>query len=348
MRVSVYIPTFNRARFLAAAVESALAQSEPPDEVLVVDDGSEDDTAAVLAALRSPSLRIVRRPHEGLPRTRNFAISESTGDVLIALGSDDALTPGAVAAHKRNFARDPGLDVSYGDWTVTDEHMVPRSRIRFQEWRGRSMALLGRLALENAMPDGGTAIRRAVLERVGGYDESFPRAQDYDFWSRALPGASVGHCGETTLAYRWHSGNTSAPTVRYDVSYEARIRERLVESYPPADLFPDVDFDRLRTLAAGRGIVIWGAGSLGRTILRVLERAAVPVRAVADANPALVGTTVSGVGVVAPSTLTNAPAEQRPFVLLASVKYPEMARELDSRGWLGGSDFEPFAELTYA
>src|SRR5262245_46865272 len=93
--VSVIIPTYNRAAFIATAVESALKQTRPPDEILVVDDGSTDGTDSVLSEFRPP-VRVIRQPNRGRSAARNTGLRAATGDAVIFLDSDDVLMPGCL------------------------------------------------------------------------------------------------------------------------------------------------------------------------------------------------------------------------------------------------------------
>src|SRR5438046_2433118 len=94
--VGVVITTYNHAAFLGPAIESALAQTEPAAAVLVVDDGSTDDSASVAA--KHPGVRVIRQSNRGLAAARNAGLREHTTDKLIFLDADDRLLPHAVAA----------------------------------------------------------------------------------------------------------------------------------------------------------------------------------------------------------------------------------------------------------
>src|SRR5919198_4963080 len=97
--ITVAIPTYNQARYLADAIDSALAQSRPPDEILVVDNGSTDDTPAV--ASRYPGVRYIRQTNQGICGSSNRCIQEARGDYLVLLHSDDRLLPNHLATSER-------------------------------------------------------------------------------------------------------------------------------------------------------------------------------------------------------------------------------------------------------
>ena len=110
--VSVVIPCYGQAHFLREAIESVIAQAHPT-EIVVVDDGSPDNTAEVAA--RYPQVRYVRQENKGLAEARNSGFRVATGDYLMFLDADDRLTPNAVEAHLKCFAEHPEAQLVVGD-----------------------------------------------------------------------------------------------------------------------------------------------------------------------------------------------------------------------------------------
>src|SRR5262249_29774449 len=96
-RVSVLIPTWNRARYLPIAIESVLAQSFEDLEVIVIDDGSTDDTSGALAAIRDPRVRTIRGEHRGISRALNAGLAAARGELVARLDSDDMWLPDLLA-----------------------------------------------------------------------------------------------------------------------------------------------------------------------------------------------------------------------------------------------------------
>src|SRR5215216_4619185 len=112
--ITVAIPTYNHARYLPEAIESALAQSRPPDEILIVDNGSTDETPLVSA--RYPTVRYIRQTNQGICGSSNRCILESRGDYLVILHSDDRLLPNHLEASERALAEHPDAAFVCGDY----------------------------------------------------------------------------------------------------------------------------------------------------------------------------------------------------------------------------------------
>src|SRR5687768_12542943 len=108
-RVSVVIPAYNYGRFVGAAIESVLGQTFADFELVVVDDGSTDDTGDVVARYSDSRLRYIRKENAGLPAARNTGIRAGTADLVAFLDADDTWLPGKLAAQAPLFAADPGL-----------------------------------------------------------------------------------------------------------------------------------------------------------------------------------------------------------------------------------------------
>lgn len=111
-RISVIIPVYNGALYLAEAIQSVLAQTHPLDEILVVDDGSTDDSAAIAAGF--PEVKLVRKEHSGITRTLNQGLAEATGDLISFLDADDRWLP-TKTEHQLRVLRDrPELSGAFG------------------------------------------------------------------------------------------------------------------------------------------------------------------------------------------------------------------------------------------
>ncbi|MFW6122969.1 MAG: glycosyltransferase, partial [Thermodesulfobacteriota bacterium] len=241
--ISVVIPTHNRAGYVAEAVHSALSQRFPELEVVVVDDGSTDDTAAILARIADPRLRYIPKPKSNAPDTRNHCIAAARGEWLLWLDSDDLLLPGWLARLKSIVEGGSKADVYYGNLEVVDAQGRRLNIIRYEDFAGKNALLLARLVPGNPLPLPGSLIRKALLEEVGGFDVEFTRAHDYELWTRLAPRARFRHVPFLAVQWRWHDSNMSSGSVDRDLSFDARVVQRLLTRHPLKDLFPDLPWE---------------------------------------------------------------------------------------------------------
>lgn len=246
VEVSVLIPTYNRADFLALTVHSALMQSYRVAEVVVVDDGSTDNTPEIMSRFMDPRVRYVRKEHSGAPQTRNRALREAQSPWILWLDSDDFLLPGAVEQHIKTLQETPDAEVIYGDLMIVHDDLSPKKPLRYPDWYGNNGALLARLVQSNGIPNPGTMIRKDLFERYGPFDESFRRAHDYDWWARIAPTAKCKHTGAIIILWRWHDSNMSTGSVKFDTSFDARIVQGLAEKHPLTSLYPSLDWSPAR------------------------------------------------------------------------------------------------------
>jgi glycosyltransferase involved in cell wall biosynthesis len=196
---SVAIPCHGYGRFLREAVESVLGQSEPPAEIAVLDDGSTDDTAEVLARLASevPGLLVASNARPvGTPRARNQAVRMTTGDLVVVLDADDRLGPGYLAACRTALV-EHGWDFAY-----------PTVRLfgQVEELRPAPPFDLAELGRANYVV-GSAMFTRELFDRLDGFAPELTDVgyEDWDFWLRAVRSGSVGGPAPgAELEYRRH------------------------------------------------------------------------------------------------------------------------------------------------
>jgi hypothetical protein len=244
--VTVVIPSYNRAQYVAMAVSSALAQRYPHVKVLVADDGSTDGTANVIAGLDSKRVELLRKPHAGGPDTRNLALQRVTSPFVMWLGDDDVLVPSCVESRVRVHARHPDADVIHGDMWICDATLKPTGRFTSQDWYGRGDALIAALFERNQIADGGALIRFDCFAKAGGYDVAFPKAHDYDFWSRLAGRAVFNYDENVGYLWRWHGRNMGVGSgVDPYADAHVRITLGMWARFGPQRLFPQIPWDAL-------------------------------------------------------------------------------------------------------
>jgi glycosyltransferase involved in cell wall biosynthesis len=215
--VTVVITCFNYGRFLAEAVESALAQEGGAPAVVVVDDGStEPETIHALDCLPA-EVDVVRQERAGVCAARNAGLARVTTRYVLVLDADDRLTPTALAVLREALSRNPELGFAYGrmrffgDWG---------GELRFPPYDPYALLYRHTIGLSALM-------RREVLEATGGFDSAFEHFEDWELWVNALEHGWTGVQVEAvTVEYRRHGGTKQgADRRRYRRTFKALRRK---------------------------------------------------------------------------------------------------------------------------
>lgn len=220
--MSVVIPCYNAAAFLADAVESVRAQTSPVAEVLVVDDASTDDTVAVAERL---GVTVIRQPeNRGPSGARNAGIARAAGDVVAFLDADDAWLPWHVELAVDVLARHPEVAVVGTGHMPYDEPLPsrPASPAVVEIPPDPVVTLLERTLI----PQTGAVARRSALLEVGGYEDGRRYAEDYDVWLRIAARHPLARLDAVSVRYRQHPGQASWASRRMlESGFELRLRE---------------------------------------------------------------------------------------------------------------------------
>lgn len=237
--VSVIVPSYNRAGFIAATLDSVLAQTYAHVEIVVADDGSTDETRAVVApyvARDGARVRYVQQANAGLPAARNLGLRYARGEFVALLDSDDLFEPWKLEAQLAVFRRHPTVGLVCSDMAaigLDERPLRPRflremyhayAHVRVEEWMQRAGTLaelmpgapaelagapywvgdvFAPMFLGNLMHPSTEVFRRSVLERTGGFDEAFNReSEDYELSYRVASVASVALLDAPTMRYR--------------------------------------------------------------------------------------------------------------------------------------------------
>lgn len=198
--VTVIIATYNRASFLPQSISSALEQSLPALEILVIDDGSTDGTVAVVQNLaRADSrIRLIRLPHNiGPSGARNAGLDQARGDWIAILDADDLCLPDRFA-RQIQFLQQTNMDLC-GSWFVEFGQGVPRTA----RWPYTEAALRAAMLFQSTICHPSVMARREVFDRYR-YREEYRLAEDYDLFARALSDFRMANVPEVLLRYRRH------------------------------------------------------------------------------------------------------------------------------------------------
>lgn len=178
--VSVVIPTYNRAHMLKDAIDSVLAQTYPNFELLVVDDGSTDDTQALLESYGRRIIAI-HQSNKGVSAARNRGIRSASGELIAFLDSDDYWRPEKLAVQLDFFMTRPETVLCQTEeiWIRNGVRVNPKQRHK----KLSGMIFEASLPLCLISPSA-VMMRKALLEEVGVFDETMPACEDYDLWLR--------------------------------------------------------------------------------------------------------------------------------------------------------------------
>jgi glycosyltransferase involved in cell wall biosynthesis len=213
--VSVIIPTYNSARYLPDAIDSVLGQTCRDLELLVIDDGSTDDTE-VLVSRYGPPVRYIRQANSGVAVARNRGIEESRGRYIAFLDADDTWFHDKLDVQLAALAENPGYRACYSAFTIVDPDMSPIQVIRS---RRRGTALEDLLQLGNVVGSICTVVcERGLFETAGGFDPLLSQCADWDMWVRLAALTEFLYLDRELVTYRQHDANMSrnAPLLERD------------------------------------------------------------------------------------------------------------------------------------
>jgi len=205
-KVSVIIPVYNGAEYVREAVDSALAQCNVNVEVIVVDDGSTDETPTILAGY-GRSIRVLGQRNSGHVKARNNGVKVASGEWLAFLDADDQWLPQKLS--KQLQVADVNIGMVYTDReNFGDITRVKRTASSsFPLFEGD---LFEPLLLGNFVTVSSVIIRREWFDRLGGFDEELSVCEDWDMWLRfSAAGGKAAVCREALTRYRWHAGAMS-------------------------------------------------------------------------------------------------------------------------------------------
>jgi glycosyltransferase involved in cell wall biosynthesis len=212
-KVSVLIPCFNRKAYIRQAIDSVLTQTATCEiEIIVVDDGSSDGSYELLQSLSQEGLIKLfahpNRENRGQSASLNKAISEARGEYICILDSDDYLAEDKIESQLAVLENDKSVGMVYGNGQAVDEHGSPLFKTLPKDHYDDGDPSRILLDCFIAIP-GGALIRKSVLDKVGGFDETYRAAQDHDMAIRIYEATKVVYLPKVAFFYRKHGDSIS-------------------------------------------------------------------------------------------------------------------------------------------
>ena len=225
--VTVIVPTFNRAKYINECIDSLLAQTVPAMEVIVVDDGSDDDTAGRLAPY-GQRIHYIHKTNGGKPSAVNLGLQQAQGEWVWIFDDDDVALPDAIEQRLAVLAQQPDADFVYSSHCLgrdgPDQRIeqgsrytppqYPHERFFLEIMRGCFFHLNSAL------------VRRSLYERLGGLDPALLSSEDYDFQIRLAHVAQAAFCAAPSFVFRQHGGARGARQIRYTAAQRNRVFRR--------------------------------------------------------------------------------------------------------------------------
>lgn len=236
-RVSVVIPCFNTERYIATTLRAVLAQAGTALDVIVVDDGSTDGSAA-LVARSFPQVRLIRRANAGVAAARNAGIEAATGEWVAFCDADDVWLPGKLAAQFQAIAAAPGCRMSYTAWHVwASEEAEPDPALLRRlaaeaaggAWAGATGWLYPELLLDCVVWTSTVLMQRSLLDEIGAFDPTLRIGEDYDLWLRASRATRVERVARPLALYRQHPASITRSAPREN--YRGRVMQRALDAW---------------------------------------------------------------------------------------------------------------------
>lgn len=223
--ISVYITNYNYGRYLEAAIESVLNQTFRDFEIIVIDDGSTDNSKEIIERYRNnEKVRIIYQQNLGLNKTNNVATNEAKGKYLMRLDADDFLNPAALGIMVAMMEAEPDLGLVYPDYFYADEggHIVGEE---YRQNVQREVTLFD-LPAHGAC----TMIRLEFLKKLGGYYEQFTCQDGYDLWIKFVTHYKIANVNKPLFYYRKHSSNLTLNETHI-LNTRRRIKDNFIDDF---------------------------------------------------------------------------------------------------------------------
>lgn len=224
--VTTIIPTYNAAHFVVGAVASALAQTYPAVEVVVVDDGSTDDTANRLARF-GDRIRYLRQPNQGPSAARNNGIRAAAGEIVALLDADDLWHPGKLTTQVAYLTRHPDIGLLGTDYLNTMPDVWPP----VPDPPSAEELPFPVVVMKSPVAPSTVVVRKSVFDEVGLFDTGLRSAEDWELWVRIAARFRAAKLTAPLVFYRVHPAGLSKQAERMEAC-EREVMRRVFTTYP--------------------------------------------------------------------------------------------------------------------
>jgi len=244
--VSVIMPAYNAADYITKAIASVLAQSYRNFELIVINDGSTDQTEDLVLRFKDERIKYFYQENSGLAATHNVGIKKSKGAFTIKLDCDDMMTPDFIARHLQEFEKHPEADLVYCDDYLIDENDNPIRLIKRPEYTDRKSLIRDLFRCGFPIVPFRTCIRRSVFDRTGFFDENLRMAEDYDMMRRFVKeGLKIHHLNGALYVRRMTNDSLSRNFTAENASFHFDVVRRFTDTFSYDELFPDVNWEKI-------------------------------------------------------------------------------------------------------
>ncbi|MBN1796321.1 MAG: glycosyltransferase [Sedimentisphaerales bacterium] len=244
--VSVIMPVYNGQKYLPQAIESVLSQDYPNFEVIIINDGSTDESEKIILSFKDDRIRYFKQENCGLAATHNEGIRKSRGAFVIKVDSDDYITSDFISKHIEEFNRCPEADLIYCD-DVFLEDDYGRSRVHNKpEYTDRKLLIRDLFRCGFPLVPFRTCLKRSIFDNIGFFDESLKIGEDYDIMLRFVKaGLKVHHLRQALYYRRLGSDSLSRQYSVEKAKTQFKIIRRYRNVFRYDELFPDVHWDKI-------------------------------------------------------------------------------------------------------
>lgn len=244
--VSIIMPVYNGADYIGQAIESVLAQDYPNFELVIIDDGSTDNTKEVILRYNDERIRYHYQENNGVSSARNRAIRQAKGQYIMPLDADDMMTPDCIILHLQEFEKYPEADLIYCDVLLIDGNGNPIRVMNKPEYHNRRHLIRDLFRAGHPIVPFRLGIRRSVFDRIGFYDEQLAMPEDFDMIRRFVKAGLKEHHLRQTLHLRRMQPESLSRSMNINKARDHfEVMSRIAETFDYEELFPDIEWDKI-------------------------------------------------------------------------------------------------------